>query len=308
MQKSLGFLEQAERAVALEESERLEESRKLLARLRRTVSSVSPEDLRKVSELNILYDALKILEGVSQKSIFNRLPKPVLEKVLVCLTATDLARCSGVSKDWRILASRIAKRRYLNIRQKRKVDKSFYPNWEIDPTPDSVTWITQLRAKEIEYSVVRPYEITAPMLQLPAVVSLYPIPIEVIGCGYAEVNGLYYNTSFSHNGLIFSKRLSNQRTCFIRKLYSGQISWWYLSLLDQYGACTQICHARLSSQPAYTEALATIPFTSWECFAEDDYPPPTIRLRRDLCLKDGHQTFLGGLKRDLPDQKSDALE
>jgi len=308
MQKPVGYLEQPQRSAGSEEPEGLEESVKLLSRLRRMVSSVSPKNLLKVSELNIFFDVLNILEGVVQKSIFNRLPKPVLEKVLVCLSATDLARCSGVCKDWRILTSRIAKRRYLSIRQKRKVDKSFYPNWEIDPNPDSVTWITQLRAKEIEYSAVSPNGSTVPKPQPPAVVSLYPIPIEVIGCGLAEVNGFYYNTSFSHNGLIFSKRLPNQRTCFIHKLYSGQICWWYLSLRDQYGACTQICHARLSNEHAPIAAFATLPLTSWECFAENHNPPPTIGLRRDLCLKDGHQTFLGELERALPDEKSDGLE
>jgi len=308
MQKSLGHFEQSQRSAGSEESKGLDESAKLLARLRRTVSSVSPEDLLKVSELNIFFDVLKILEGVIQKSIFNRLPNPVLEKVLVCLSATDLARCSGVSKDWRILTSRIAKSRYLSIRQKRRVDKSFYPNWEIDPNPDCVTWITQLRAKEIEYSAVSPTELTTPMIQLPAVVSLYPIPIEVTGCGLAEVNGFYYNTSFSHNGLIFSKRLLNQRTCFIHKLYSGQICWWYLSLRDQDGACTQICHARLSNQHAPIAAFATLPSTSWECFAENHNPPPTIRLRHDLCHKLCHQTFLGGHEIAHPDEKSDGLE
>jgi len=299
MQKSLGLSEQPHGWAGLDEAEGLEESAKLLTRLRRTVSSVNPKDLLEVSELNILFDALKILEGVSQKSIFNRLPKAVMGNVLVCLSATDLARCSGVCKDWHILANRIAKKRYLSIRQKRKVEKSFYPLWEFDPNPDSVTWITQLRAKEIEYNAVRPNETISPMLQLPAAVSLYPIPIELTGCGLTEVNGLYYNTSFSYNGLIFSKSVPDQRTCLIQKLYSGQICWWYLSLRSQHGECTQICHARVR---------AALPLSGWHCFAEENNPPPTVGLRRDLCLNDGHQTFLGGLESDLQDEKSDVVE
>jgi len=299
MQKMLELSEQPDVKAGLDESEGLEESRKLLTRLRRIVSSVNPKDLLEVSELKILLDALKILEGVSWKSIFNRLPKSVLGNVLVFLSATDLARCSGVCKDWHILASRIAKKRYLSIRQKRMVDRSFCPQYMLDPNPDSVTWITQLRAKEIEYNAVRPYETSSPMLHLPAVVSLYPIPIELTGCGLTEVNGLYYNTSFSHNGLIFSKRLPEQRTCLIQKLYSGRICWWYLSLRGQHGECTRICHARVCD---------ILPLSGWRCFAEDNNPPPTVGLRRDLCLNDGKQTFLGGLESDLPDEKSDVVE
>jgi len=294
MQNCRELLRQPRRSEDSEGSEDLEESLKLLTRLRKTVSSVRPEDLLQLSDLSVLFDALEILEGLRQKSIFNRLPKPVVEKVLVCLTATDLARCSGVNKEWHVLATRIAKRRYLALRDKRKVDRSFYPNWSIDPIPDSVTWITQLRAKEIEYSTVHPYATTTPMLQVPAVISLFPIPLEVTNCGFAPVNGLYYNTSLSQTGLIFSKRLPNQSTCFIHKLYSGQISWWYLSLRNQEGTCVQICHASELSE----EALLIMPLTNWVCFNEDHNPPPTIELRRDLRLSSAHQTFLWDITRE----------
>jgi len=270
----------------------LEEARKLLICLRRTLGSVSPEDLvRLPSGLESVRGILHGLEEIRQKSVFERLPKPVLERVLGCLMAIDLARCSGVNVEWHVLATAIAKRRYLALRKKRKDDNSFYPNWSIDPDPDSVTWMTQLRAKEIEYNVLQPYATAGPMLQVPATISLFPIPLEVSGCGLSAVNGLYYNTSQSQNGLIFSKRLPNQRTCFIHKLFSGTISYWYLSLRSQEGICTQICHAREVSE----ENLLLLPWTSWVCFNENHNPPPTIELRRDLCLSSSQQTYLGEL-------------
>lgn len=293
MQKSRGF---SDEPLSLEHKsplslrpEGLEKAQKLLTCLRRTVSSVSPEDLLQLSDgLESFHLLLNALEEVRQKSIFERLPKPLLERVLVHLMATDLARCSGVNMEWHVLATRIAKRRYLALWKKRKDDKSFYPNWFIDPDPDSVTWITQLRAKEIEYSVVQP---SRPTLQVPAAISLFPIPLEVTGCGLSTVNGLYYNTSISQTGLIFTKRLANRRTCFIHKLYSGQRSFWYLSLRSEEGVCVQICHAR----EGRAEDLLILPMSGWVCFAENHNPPPTIELRRDLCLRRANQTFLGDL-------------
>jgi len=276
----------------------------IIRRLRSFANTLTPRHLQERLEPNVMEQICELLSAVEFRyaSLFERcVTTNALKRVIEFLSARDLAVCAQVNREWRGLAMNVAKKRYTRLRQTRKMDTSFYQNWTFDPDIDCVTWISQLRAKELEYhrqkEEINPNSPLGPALvdipkQVPSVVSLFPLPIELSGCGYEPVNGIYYNTSISQTGYIFSKRDKKTDTAYlVHKLFSGPRPYWYLSECKKNQDPVQICHAQLCHLNDGEDEWANprqcrMPRDSWNCFEERHNPPPKSRIRPDLGLSD----------------------
>lgn len=284
----------------------------LIRRLRSFANKLTPKLLQRHAPdlTDQICDLLREVEFKYTSKFEKCVTTNALKRVIEHLNARDLAMCAQVNREWRSLAMNVAKKRYKKIRLKRKMDTSFYQNWTFDPDVDCLTWISQLRAKEIEYHQQKemPTTFGQPKLveiprQVPSVVSLFPLPIELSGCGYAPVNGIYYNTSISQTGYIFSKRDKKSDTSYlVHKLFSGPRPYWYLSECKKNEDPVQICHAQLCHLNDGEDEWANprqcrMPRDSWNCFEDRHNPPPKSRIRPNLGLTDKKINLLPQLVR-----------
>jgi len=121
------------------------------------------------------------------------------------LTAQDLAMVSRTCTEMRILCEKVSKQRCL--------EQNFNQQY---------SWTKLLRACEM----VGSSQIKGPRVPVPVLCSTRVVVVE--GAGVAGVNGEYFNSTMGVNGRVFSRRVDGN-VYILRKLYSGNQLFWYLS-------------------------------------------------------------------------------
>mmetsp|Transcript_31162 Transcript_31162/g.43352 ORF Transcript_31162/g.43352 Transcript_31162/m.43352 type:complete len:238 (-) Transcript_31162:175-888(-) len=164
------------------------------------------------------------------------------------LTAQDLAMVSCTCKEMRILCEKVSRKRCL--------EQSFNQQY---------SWTKLLRACEM----VGSSRIKGPRVPVPVLCSTRVVLVE--GAGVAGVNGEYINSTMGVNGRVFTRRVDGN-VYILRKLYSGNQLFWYLSKNT-----TQLYWANVPFMEASMEE-GYPPRRQWGAFVEAHRPAPETRI------------------------------
>mmetsp|Transcript_23829 Transcript_23829/g.33377 ORF Transcript_23829/g.33377 Transcript_23829/m.33377 type:complete len:202 (-) Transcript_23829:95-700(-) len=165
------------------------------------------------------------------------------------MSATDMGLTSRTCREMRQACERESKRRCLEM----DFDRHY-------------SWTKLLRASEMVCG-----ELCGPRVPIPVQCSTRSVLVN--NAGYQPVNGEYFNSGMCVNGRVFTRTFQGD-TYIMRKLYSGNQLFWYLSRNS-----IQLYWANIPFMESAMVEVGYPPVRGWGAMREELRPGPVMQLR-----------------------------